>query len=81
MRPRTDDHDFQFKMRHIERFLADGDKAKVTIVFRGRELSHIGLGREMLQKVVEAMKDKAVIEQQPRMEGKSLTMIVAPAAK
>ncbi|MEK7689186.1 MAG: translation initiation factor IF-3 [Deltaproteobacteria bacterium] len=81
LRSKTDEHDFQFKMRHVERFLADGDKAKITIVFRGRELAHIDLGREMLKKVVDAMKDKGVIEQQPRMEGKSLIMIIAPAAK
>lgn len=79
LRSKTDEHDFQFKMRHVERFLADGDKAKITIVFRGRELAHIDLGREMLKKVVDAIKDKGVIEQQPRMEGKSLIMIIAPA--
>ncbi|MBI5326980.1 MAG: translation initiation factor IF-3 [Deltaproteobacteria bacterium] len=81
MRSKTDEHDFNFKMRHVERFLADGDKAKITIVFRGRELAHIDLGREMLKKVVDVIKDKGVIEQQPRMEGKSLTMIISPAAK
>ena len=81
MRSGTEEHDFNFKMRHIERFLAQGDKAKVTIVFRGRELAHIDLGREVLNRVAEAIKGKGIIEQQPRMEGKSLTMIVAPAAK
>lgn len=81
MRSGTEEHDFNFKMRHIERFLTQGDKAKVTIVFRGRELAHIDLGREVLNRVAEAIKGKGIIEQQPRMEGKSLTMIVAPAAK
>lgn len=81
LRSKTDEHDFQFKMRHVERFLADGDKAKVTIVFRGREMAHIDLGREMLKRVAETIKDKGVIEQHPRMEGKSLTMVIAPMAK
>ncbi|OGP09963.1 MAG: translation initiation factor IF-3 [Deltaproteobacteria bacterium RIFCSPLOWO2_12_FULL_43_16] len=81
MRSGTEEHDFNFKMRHIERFLADGDKAKVTIVFRGRELAHIDLGREVLNRVAEAIKGKGVIEQHPKMEGKSLTMVIAPAGK
>lgn len=81
LRSGTDEHDFQFKMRHIERFLADGDKAKITIVFRGREMAHIDLGREMLKRVAETIKDKGIIEQHPRMEGKSLTMVIAPAGK
>lgn len=81
MRSGTEEHDFNFKMRHIERFLAQGDKAKVTIVFRGRELAHIDLGREVLNRVAEAIKGKGIIEQQPRMEGKSLTMVIAPAGK
>ena len=80
LRSGTDEHDFQFKMRHVERFLADGDKAKITIVFRGRELAHIDLGREMLKRVADTIKDKGIIEQQPKMEGKSLTMVIAPAA-
>lgn len=81
LRSGTDEHDFQFKMRHVERFLADGDKAKITIVFRGREMAHVDLGREMLKRVAETIKDKGIIEQQPRMEGKSLTMVIAPAGK
>ena len=81
LRSGTDEHDFQFKMRHVERFLADGDKAKITIVFRGREMAHIDLGREVLKRVAETIKDKGIIEQHPRMEGKSLTMIIAPAGK
>ncbi|OGQ67204.1 MAG: translation initiation factor IF-3, partial [Deltaproteobacteria bacterium RIFCSPLOWO2_12_FULL_42_16] len=66
MRSGTEEHDFNFKMRHIERFLTQGDKAKVTIVFRGRELAHIDLGREVLNRVAEAIKGKGIIEQQPR---------------
>ena len=79
MRPKTDEHDFQFKMRHAERFLASGDKVKITIVFRGRELAHINIGREMLMRVANEIKDKGIIEQQSKMEGKSLTMIISPA--
>ncbi|MBI5683294.1 MAG: translation initiation factor IF-3 [Deltaproteobacteria bacterium] len=81
MTPKTDSHDFDFKIKHIKRFLEDGDKAKVNIVFKGREITHTELGREMLGRVAAEIKDIGIIEQQPRLEGKSMTMIIAPAAK
>jgi len=81
MTPKTDSHDFQFKVKHIKRFLENGDKAKVNIVFKGREITHSQLGKEMLDRVAAEIKDTGVIEQQPRLEGRSMTMIIAPIPK
>lgn len=81
MTPKTDNHDFDFKIKHIKRFLEDGNKAKVNIVFKGREITHTELGHEMLARVAEEIKDIGIIEQHPRLEGKSMTMIIAPAGK
>lgn len=78
MRPKTDEHDLQFKTRHIEKFLKEGNKAKITMIFRGREVVHTSLGRKLLDKVAEDLKDSAVIEQLPRLEGKNMVMILAP---
>ncbi len=78
MRPKTDEHDFDFKLRNVKRFLEEGSKAKITVVFRGRELAHPEFGRRMLDRVTAELKDLATIEQMPRMEGKTLSMIVAP---
>ncbi len=77
-RPTTDVHDFDFKVKHILRFIEDGDKARVTVVFRGREIAYITQGRAMLAKVLETIQDKVVVEVAPKMEGKSLFMVVAP---
>lgn len=79
MRPMTDEHDFQFKMRHIQRFLEEGNKAKVTVVFRGRELDYKVHGKELLNRVVEGVKGKGQVESPPTMEGKAMIMILAPA--
>ena len=78
MRPKTDEHDLEFKMRHIEKFLKEGNKAKVTMIFRGREVMHTNLGRKLLDKLAEDLKDSAIIEQLPRLEGKNMVMILAP---
>src|SRR4030042_4245742 len=78
MRPKTEEHDFQFKIRHIERFLKEGNKTKVTLVFRGRELAHTDMGRTMLNRVFEGAKEWGKIEQAPRLEGRNFTMILAP---
>ncbi len=78
MRPKTDDHDFDFKVKHIQRFLEEGNKAKVTIRFRGREMAHPEMAAKILDRVFEAVKDMAVIEQPYRMEGRTMTMILAP---
>ena len=78
MGPKTDLHDFEFKAKHVRRFLGEGHKAKVTVRFRGREMAHTQLGWKMLQKMAEALADIAVIEHHPRMEGLMLTMILSP---
>ncbi len=81
MRPNIEEHDFQFKTRHIKRFLEDRDKVKVTIMFRGREMAHPENGREVLDDVIEELGDQAVLEQAPRMEGRNMFMIVSPNSK
>jgi translation initiation factor IF-3 len=78
MRPKTEEHDFQFKLRHIEHFLKEGNKTKVTIVFRGRELAHPDLGRNMLGRITEEAKEWGKIEQAPKFEGRNFTVILAP---
>lgn len=78
LRPKTEEHDFQFKLRHIERFLKEGNKTKVTIVFRGRELAHPDLGRNMLNRITEETKMFGKIEQPPKFEGRNFTMVIAP---
>jgi translation initiation factor IF-3 len=78
MRPKTDEHDLQFKTRHIEKFLKEGNKAKVTMIFRGREVMHTNLGRKLLDQLAQELKECAIIEQMPRLEGKSMVMILAP---
>ncbi|MBI4367170.1 MAG: translation initiation factor IF-3 [Deltaproteobacteria bacterium] len=81
MRPVTDQHDFATKVKHIRRFLTDGNKAKVTIQFRGREMMHRELGQEMLRKVVTEMGPLAAVEQMPKFEGRFLSLILAPAKR
>lgn len=78
LRPKIDDHDLEFKTRTIAEFLADGDKVKVTVIFRGREIAHSDLGRVILDKVVTDLKDVASVERAPFMEGKTMTVILAP---
>ena len=79
MRPRTDDHDLEVKVRKIEEFLAEGDKVKVGVIFRGRELAHPELGRSVLERVTTELKGTAVLERTPLMEGKMMSMIVSRA--
>jgi translation initiation factor IF-3 len=78
MRPKTEEHDFQFKLRHIERFLKEGNKTKVTVVFRGRELAHPDLGRSMLTRITEESKEWGKVEQLPKFEGRNFVMVLAP---
>jgi translation initiation factor IF-3 len=80
LRPGIEDHDFGVKFKNAVRFLEDGDKVKVTIMFRGRELSHPELGEVLLKKMAEQLKDMAVIERAPKLEGRNMIMIVAPKA-
>ncbi|HEY5974619.1 MAG TPA: translation initiation factor IF-3 [Geobacteraceae bacterium] len=78
LRPKTDDHDLDFKIKHVRRFLEEGNKAKITLMFRGREITHTDLGVKVLDRVAEELQDVAIIESRPRMEGRSMYMIVAP---
>jgi translation initiation factor IF-3 len=78
LRPRTDKHDLDIKIRQIKEFLSDGNKTKVTVTFRGREMANQEMGRAMMNSVVEQLADAGSIEYAPRMEGRSLIMIVAP---
>ena len=78
LRPKTEEHDFQFKARHAERFLKEGNKAKITMMFRGREMIRMDRGRAVLDRFVEALKEVAVVEQAPKVEGRNMTMILAP---
>jgi translation initiation factor IF-3 len=78
LRPKTDEHDFQFKVRHMERFLKEGNKVKVTMIFRGREIMHPDIGERILKRVVEWTKDFGIVEQAPKREGRIMFMILAP---
>lgn len=78
MRPNIDDHDYDVKMRSVQRFIEDGDKVKVTLRFRGRELSHQQLGMQLLQRVQEDVAEVAKVEAYPRMEGRQMLMVLAP---
>lgn len=79
IRPKIEDHDFETKIRNIRKFLEEGNKAKVTMMFRGRELSHTEIGKELLEQVLATLKDCCVVDQPPRLEGRNMTMIVGPA--
>ncbi len=80
MRPNIDDHDFAVRQRQAESFLRDGDKVKATIMFRGREVVHAQLGKEVLDRLLETVKDICVVERAPRLEGRNMVMILAPKA-
>lgn len=77
-RPNTDQHDIDFKTRHIQEFLKDGDKCRVIVTFRGREVTHADLGRALLNKIIATLGDSCVIEQAPIIEGKKMSMLIAP---
>jgi translation initiation factor IF-3 len=78
MRPNIDDHDYDVKMKSIQKFLGEGDKVKVTLRFRGRELAHGQLGMQLLQRVQTDTNEAAKVEQHPRMEGRQMLMVLAP---
>ena len=80
LRPNIEQHDFDVKLKNAVRFLEEGNKVKVTIMFRGRELSHPELGREILGRVAEQLKDSVSIERDAKLEGKNMIMILAPKA-
>ncbi len=76
LRPKTDEHDVDFKSKRIERFIEEGDKVKVTLRFRGREMAHPNLGRQLLEEVANRVSNVAVVERMPLMEGNTMTMIL-----
>ena len=79
-RPKVDEHDYQFKKKHVERFLAHGDKVKATIFFRGREMAHPDFGRHILERLVEELAEVATQETMPRMEGNQMHTILSSKA-
>ena len=80
-RPGTDEGDYQVKLRNLIRFLSDGDKAKVTLRFRGREMAHQDLGMQLLKRVEEDLTAYGAVEQRPRLEGRQMVMTIAPVRK
>ena len=80
-RPNTDTHDYDVKMRNVFKFLEKGDKVKVTLRFRGREMAHTNLGRELLERVAEDVKDIGKVESMPKMEGRQMVMMIGPIPK
>lgn len=77
-RPKTGEHDYQFKLRNIQKFLAEKNKVKVSLIFRGREIAHADLGRALLERVLEDIGDSAQPEQMPKLEGRNMIMILGP---
>jgi translation initiation factor IF-3 len=77
-RPNTDTHDYEVKMRNVYKFLENGDKVKVTLRFRGREMAHQNLGRELLERVAGDVKELGKIENMPKMEGRQMIMMIGP---
>jgi len=80
-RPNTDTHDYDVKMRNVFKFLESGDKVKVTLRFRGREMAHQNLGRELLERVAEDVKEIGKVENMPKMEGRQMVMMIGPVSK
>ena len=80
LRPKTEEHDYQFKLQHIKRFLHDGHKAKVTVIFRGREMAHTELGRRVLDRIVIDLEEVASVDQMPKQEGRNMTLLLSPRA-
>ena len=78
MRPNIDIHDYEVKMRSVKKFLEEGDKVKLTLRFRGREMAHLELGMELLQKVKEDISDISKVDQEPKLEGRQMMMMVSP---
>ena len=80
-RPGTDTHDYDVKMRNVFKFLENGDKVKITLRFRGREMAHLNLGRELLERVAEDVQEIGKVENMPKMEGRQMTMMIGPLTK
>lgn len=80
LRPKIEEHDFQVKLKNALKFLNDGDKVKITIMFRGRELMHVDLGKKVLDHMADELKEIAVVEREAKLEGRNMILIVAPKA-
>ena len=80
-RPGTEENDYQIKLKSITRFIQDGDKAKITMRFRGREMMHQDLGLDLLKRIETDLSDQAVVEQEPQSEGRQLVMVMSPAKR
>jgi translation initiation factor IF-3 len=80
-RPGTEEGDYQVKLRNLIRFLSDGDRAKVSLRFRGREMAHQELGAEMMQRIKEDLAEYGTVDQEPKMEGRQIVMVLAPVKK
>lgn len=78
LRPATEEADYQVKLRNAIRFLANGDKVKVTLRFRGREMTHPEIGMQLLERIIQDLADYGIVEQRPKMEGRQLVMVVGP---
>jgi translation initiation factor IF-3 len=76
-----EEHDLQTKLRNVKKFLKKGDKVKCSIRFRGREITHQDIGRELLNRIAEEVKDEAEVERRPKLEGRSMVMILTPVSK
>lgn len=78
LRPKTEEHDRDVKIKHIKRFLEEHDKVKVTVMFRGREIAYTDIGRGLMESIKAALVDECVIDQQPKLEGRNMIMILSP---
>ena len=78
LKPKTEDHDVQVKIKHIKKFLKDNDKVKISMMFRGREIAFTEIGRKLMDEVKNELVNECVIDQEPRLEGRNMVMIVSP---
>jgi translation initiation factor IF-3 len=78
LKPKTEDHDVQVKLKHIKKFLKDNDKVKISMMFRGREIAFTEIGRKLMDEVKNELVDECIIDQEPRLEGRNMVMIVSP---
>jgi translation initiation factor IF-3 len=78
LRPKTEEHDIQVKIKHIKKFLENHDKVKISMIFRGREIAFTEIGRKLMDNIKNQLADNSVIDQEPRLEGRSMVMIVSP---
>ncbi len=78
LRPKTEEHDLEVKIKHVKKFLSQGDKVKITMMFRGREIAYTEIGRRIMEEIKTALGEVSTIDQQPRLEGRNMVMIVTP---